>query len=606
MKKIHGQVMSAFLLSTLFILSSVVHAKEIRFEATVSRNVVPLGHSIQLNLAFEGTKDVSAPDLPDIDGFQSRYVGPSTMMSIVNGRMSSSITHVYRLIPLKTGKFAIGPISFQDNGDTYISNDLVVEVIDSASGPAAAPHRQGRQNTSLKDRVFLTMETGKDSFYINEPVPVTFKLHISGMSVRDIQYPEFSHEGFSAEQFGKPKQYQESRGGIVYDVVEFKTEIFGTEVGTFTLGPATIQANLVVKREERGHSSPFDRFFGHDPFEDFFGGYRTEPIELKSDAIGLSVLSLPGAGRPPGFQGALGDFDFHIEVSPREVKAGDPVTLTMTVSGQGNFTTVQSPAVPLSKDFKVYEPRTTQKTDRKTFEQVVIPLSDTVREIPSVTFSFFDTGSGKYRTITRGPVPLSVAKPEKQEVATIIGPAGTAQRTITNEDLGRDIIYIKGSPGTLRKKGAFLFKNSLFLSLHSVPLLLLISAWILQKRRERLSTDIGYARRLSAPKKAGKGIREAGRLMDKGQTLEFYDSVFKTLREYIGDRFHIASGGITADIIDNALKKEGVNEGVLAQLRNIFRECDMARYASSELGAEDMKKTVNDLKEVINHLERHP
>jgi hypothetical protein len=120
------------------------------------------------------------------------------------------------------------------------------------------------------------MHAGKDRLYINEPVPLTIKLYISGLSVRDIQYPEFSYEGFSTEQLGKPKQYQERKGSLVYDVVEFNTEIFGTKVGTFSLGPATIQANLFLKRERRGHS---DGFFGRDPFEGFFGGYRTEPIE---------------------------------------------------------------------------------------------------------------------------------------------------------------------------------------------------------------------------------------------------------------------------------------------------------------------------------------
>jgi hypothetical protein len=602
MKKDHVFGTIYFIMAVMLAVSSAVGAEEIRFEATVSRNIVSLGQSIQLNLAFQGTKDVSAPELSDIDGFQSRYTGPSTMMSIVNGRLSSSITHIYRLVPLKTGKFRLGPFSLQQKGKTYVSNDLVVEVIDSASGRAATPHRQRRQNTSLKERVFLTMHAGKDRLYINEPVPLTIKLYISGLSVRDIQYPEFSYEGFSAEQLGKPKQYQERKGSLVYDVVEFNTEIFGTNVGTFSLGPATIQANLVLKRERRGHS---DGFFGRDPFEGFFGGYRTESIELKSDTVELSVLSLPDEGRPPGFQGALGGFDFHIEASPREVIAGDPVTLKMTVSGKGNFTTVQSPVVSQSKDFKVYGPQTKQEGNRKIFEQVVIPLNDAVKEIPSVSFSFFDTESGKYSTISRGPVPISVTKPETREVATIIESAGTAQRTIRKEDFGRDIIYIKESPGKLKKKGDYFHKHILFLLLQTVPLWLLLSAWTIQKRREKISTDIGYARRLRAPRKAGKGIRNAESLLNKNQTEEFYDSVFKTLREYLGDRFHLPSGGMTGDIVDSALKDRNVNEDILLKLGNIFKECDMARYAPSALDTDNMRNTLNDLREVIDHLERH-
>lgn len=589
----------------VLLLSSAVFAGEINFEATVSRNIVSLGQSIQLNLVFEGAKDISAPELPAIDGFQSRYVGPSTMMSIVNGRMSSSITHMYRLIPLKTGKFTLGPFPFQQKGNTYISNDLMVEVIDSSSGRAATPNTQRGHASSLKDRVFLEMRTGKNKIYINEPVLLTIKLYIGGVRIRDIQYPEFTADGFSVEQFGKPKQYQENRGGVVYDVVEFTTEIFGTKADAFSLGPATLHANLVMKGERRGHSSPFDGFFGRDPFEGFFGGYSTEPIELRSDAVELSVVALPEEGRPPGFHGSLGHFDFHMEAAPRRVKAGDPVTLKMTISGQGNLTTVKSPAVSGSEDYKVYDPQTVQEGKKKIFEQVVIPLKDTVREIPAVSFSFFDPESGEYRTISRGPLSISVAKPDTQEVATIIESAGTAQRPIAREDFGRDLIYIKGSPGTFRERGAYLYRNAIFLMLHTIPLMIFVAAWIMKKRRERLSTDIEYARRLSAPKKASKGIREAGRFMEKGRPAEFYDSVFKTLREYIGDRFHMASAGITADVIDNALKEKGIDGQVLGRLRNVFRECDMARYAPAGLDAENMTKTLNDLKEIIDHCERY-
>jgi hypothetical protein len=287
------------------------------------------------------------------------------------------------------------------------------------------------------------------------------------------------------------------------------------------------------------------------------------------------------------------------------VIAGDPVTLKMTVSGKGNFTTVQSPVVPQSKEFKVYDPQTKQEENRKIFEQVVIPLSDTVKEVPSVSFIFFDTESGEYRTILRGPVPISVAKPETREVITIIEASDTAQRTIRKEDFGRDIIYIKESSGRLKKKGDYLHKNILFLLLQTVPLWLLLSAWIIQKRREKISTDIGYARRLRAPRKAGKGIRNAERLLNKNQTEEFYDFVFKTLREYLGDRFHLPSGGMTGDIVDSALKDRNVHEDILLKTGNIFKECDMARYASSELGADNMRNTLKDLREVIDHLERH-
>ncbi len=594
-----------YLVLAVFLISSAAYAKEINFQASLDRDEIYLGQSAQLQLQFQGSTDIPAPDITAIDGFQARYAGPSTMMSIVNGRMSSSVTHIYRLVPLKTGKFQIGPFSIQHEGDKYTSNALTVEVLDSASNAGGRREQQQKPAANLGDRVFVKMLTGKKSAFINEIIPLTIKLYVNGIGVRDIQYPEYNHDGFSGGQFDKPGQYKETAGGSEYDVIEFKTRIFATKDGTFKLGPAKIKANLVTQKSRRRSSSPSDDFFGRDPFDDFFGNYETYPVELKSEALSLKVLPLPDKGRPVDFKGALGNFNFNLEVSPAEVKAGDPVTLKMIISGSGNFDSVTSPSLRQHDGFKSYEPQVKQEGNKKIFEQVLIPTTDTVKEIPAVSFSFFNTDKGQYQTIERGGVPLTVLKPDKKEEVTILDAPENTARPAVREKFGRDIIYIKESPGVLTRKGRYLYKNPLFLLLQIVPVLALIGVWVAFKRKERLRTDTGYARRLSAPRKARKGIREAEDFLGNNKTGEFYDAVFKTLREYIGNRFHVPSGGMTADSAGEILKDKGLDQDMLSRLINIFKECDMARYAPSELSRDKMQETLKELKELIDYLERH-
>ena len=592
------------LMFALFVLSSAAYAKEINFQASLDRDVLFLGQSAQLQLQFQGATDVPAPDIPAIDGFQVRYAGPSTMMSIVNGRMSSSVTHIYRLVPLKTGKFQIGPFTIQHEGDTYTSNTLTAEVLDSAANTGGRTEQQQKPAAGLGERVFVKIHAGKKSAYINEIIPLTIKLYVNGIGVRDIQYPEYSHDGFSGSQFDKPGQYKETISGSVYDVVEFKTSIFATKDGTYTLGPARLKANIVTqgRRSRRSH---LDDFFGRDPFDDFFGGYETYPVELKSDALSIKVLPLPEQGRPGDFKGALGNFNFNLEVSPSEVKAGDPVTLKMIISGSGNFDSVTGPSLNKHEGFKSYEPQAKQEGNRKIFEQVLIPMTDNIKEVPTVSFSFFNTEKGEYQTIVRGGVPLKVLKSDRKEEATILDAPENAARSVVREKFGRDIIYIKESPGVLTRKGRYIYKNPLFIILQVVPVLMLIGVWAAYKRKEKLSTDIGYARRLTAPRKAGKGIREAEEFLAKNRTSEFYDAVFKTIRDYVGNRFHVPSGGMTADSASDVLKDKGLAPDMLARLINIFRECDMARYAPSETGGDKMQVTLRELKELIDYLERH-
>jgi hypothetical protein len=179
------------------------------------------------------------------------------------------------------------------------------------------------------------------------------------------------------------------------------------------------------------------------------------------------------------------------------------------------------------------------------------------------------------------------------------------EKPVIKEIFGRDIIYIKDSPGKLGMKKAYLYKNATFLLLQVLTLVLFVSVWMIKKRREKLSSDIGYARRLAAPKKAGKGIHKAEQYLRKNKTIEFYDSVFKTTREYLGDRFHIPSGGITSDVVDHTLKAGNINDGILDKLRNIFKKCDMARYAPSAITTSGMEDTLKDLKEAIDYLEKN-
>jgi hypothetical protein len=52
----------------------------------MNRTVLAVGETIQLSLTFYGTQSVGVPSVPDIKGFNLRYVGPATRVSIINGK----------------------------------------------------------------------------------------------------------------------------------------------------------------------------------------------------------------------------------------------------------------------------------------------------------------------------------------------------------------------------------------------------------------------------------------------------------------------------------------------------------------------------------------
>ncbi len=585
-----------------------VYAKDFNFETTVNRSRVSLGSSVQLYLTFNDTQKIPAPELKINDEFQARYVGPSTRMSVVNGKVSSSITHVYNLLPTKTGNFKIGPFQFSYNGDNYSSTSIQIEVIDAQAAPKGNTSITSSNNDSvetknLSDRVFVVLEPKKKNIYINEIVPLTIKLYVNKVGLRDIQFPDIFHEGFSLAELGKPKQYQDVYSGVEYEVVEFNTTFFALKSGDFKLGPAKVKCSLLVKKQQNRRSQSVfdDDFFDSGVFDDFFGRYEAYPLELKSLEIPVSVLPVPQEGRPVDFSGAIGEFDFDVSISPSEVKVGDPITLKAVIKGEGNFSTVKLPAITDDKNFKVYEAQSKQEFQEKSFEQIIMPLNDKIAEIPSLSFNFFNTKTGQYEVVSKGPFAIKVLKADKQDQVRIVEQKQVVAVLPKEEKLGRDIIFIKDYQKNIRKKGEFLYKNSIYWLIWGITFIVYVILFSIARWYKKLNNDVKYARKLKAPKKAKQRLVKARKFIAESKNKEFFDIVFETLQEYLGDKFHLSSKSLTISIINDVLQDKKVSDKIIKDIKDIFDACDMARYASSQVNPEFMKEVLKKLENVVEY-----
>ena len=103
---------------------------------------------------------------------------------------------------------------------------------------------------------------------------------------------------------------------------------------------------------------------------------------------------MPDENKPFDYHGAIGNFEFDASASPKEVKVGDPVTLTSIVRGEGNVNSVDAPRLTSEKGFRVYEPQSKQDKEGKSFEQVVMPLDAGITEIPALSFTFLTLRPG--------------------------------------------------------------------------------------------------------------------------------------------------------------------------------------------------------------------
>lgn len=143
----------------------------------------------------------------------------------------------------------------------------------------------------------------------------------------------------------------------------------------------------------------------------------------------LVVKEVPTAGRPRSFAGAVGSgFSLLLEADRSVVRAGDPITFTLTLRGDGNLENAGLPALDdagLPEGFQVPGgiPPGILADGAKVFRIPVRVRDESVREIPPLEYAWFDPEAEAFRTTATLPIALSVRRGEMVGAEAVVGAA---------------------------------------------------------------------------------------------------------------------------------------------------------------------------------------
>src|SRR5215472_14155718 len=383
--------------------------------AVLGNSEATLGETVELQIKVTGPGDAQPPEEISIDGLEIHSTGTSRQFEIHNFSTSSSVTYNYTILPLRAGRFAIPPQTVRAGGKVLRTPELALNVADVPGRPTTT--RPGRttqtQPTCARDLVFAELIVPKKTAYVGEIVPVQIKMGFDArVHPRLVEPPDITGQGFTAQKLQQSSQNLETINGRPFEVVPFKTAIAAARAGKFEIGPVKAKAQIVVPRRRNAprSRSPFDLFDQDDPFSDpFFSnpfaqfGERRD-IQISSDPVALEVKPLP-PNAPPSFSGAIGSFSMETDAKPKSVQVGDPVTVTTTISGRGNFDRVNAPMVEDDRGWHKYPPSSKFKQDdevgisgTKTFELVISP-NERKQTLPLLAFSYFDPAKEEYLTL---------------------------------------------------------------------------------------------------------------------------------------------------------------------------------------------------------------
>lgn len=384
----------------------------VNLSVTLSQKQLRVNQSAALTLTITGAKSAEI-ELPQVDNLLFQRRGQSRKIEIINGDFTASVAISYHIRPLQEGKYTIPPMTVNVDGEVMKTEPLSLTVIGEATGQDTSP---GHAENPSKNRglAFLSIENLPEEGYRGQLIPVTIKAYFrQGIRAEIDHLPAITGASYVLTPLDRePLQSEEVVDGTNYSVLTWRSSISAIKTGRHPLQFA-LEATLLIPAKNRP-TRGIDPFFDDDVFRGFFDRVERKNVNLQSTAHMLDIAALPEDGRPADFDGAVGNFSFTVDASPRQVEIGEPITLTMTVSGEGNFDTVTAPVFPMTAAWKTYSPVANFDDQgegyrgTKTFEQAIVPTSSAVQAIPRLDFSYFDPAKGNYVTITTDPLALDI------------------------------------------------------------------------------------------------------------------------------------------------------------------------------------------------------
>jgi hypothetical protein len=528
---------------------------------------------------------------PSFEGFY-KLMGPQTSYSsstqIINGKMSNqtSYSYVYYLQAVRKGKFVIPPAVFTLKNKTYASDSMYIEVVGSnASQQPSGQDRNTDQNapeveTSGRD-LFLDLSLSKHDVYLGESIAAIVKIYTRTnlAGINEIKYPDFT--GFMKNDIDTPplnSLRQENINGKIYGTGVIQQFLLYPQVtGQITIDPVQM---TVLLQQKTGQTDPF--------FGDFFSTYQTVPKVVVSKPVTVNVRPLPGV-KPDDFSGIVGKVDLKAIITKDSVNVNDAINFRITVSGSGNLKVAEAPALKLSPDIEVYDPKITDNiksnvngtSGQKTFDYLLIPRHFGDFTIPPVTYSYFNVSSGKYDRLETGEFHFHARKgTEPSAGITVYG--GVSKEDV--KYVGKDIRFIKAVPGRLSRSAGTILSRRSFYSLYVLALIIFLSVLFIRREHIRRNADLVAVRNRKAGKTAVKRLRQASACLKRGEIDKFHEEILNAIWGYLGHKLNIPVSDLTRNNAVTALREKGIDDDKIKVLTDILDTCEYARYAPSAAG----------------------
>ena len=566
---------------------------QVQFEAKVSRNSLGLNERLRVDFIMNVDGDNFVQ--PNFEGFRV-IAGPSQQISQswINGRSSFEKIYSYFLLPLQKGNLVIKQAVIEFNGQLYKTAPIRVTVTNPVQ-QQADPNDPNAPQISADNNIYLVADISKTNPYINEPITVVYKLYFSyniGITNwRELDKPKYND--FWSQNIDIKQLVAEEgmfKGQRYRFVTLRKTVLYPQKSGRLKIEPLALDIDVQLPTNRR---DMFGRVLITEGNKRVSAGTKT-----------ITVKPLPEAGKPVGFTGAVGNFDFKVRPTKTNLKNGESLDLVVSVSGKGNLKLFDLPKPVAPNALEMYDAVHKEQvntglsgmTGKIMDSYTIVPQYKGKYPIKPMQFSYFDLGSGTYKTITSEEILINVLDGPTSSEAVASNTGGNKNKIEKLEQF--KFIKLKTELGPLKQQdffGSLWYYLLLLLPFIALPILVL-----LRKRKEALDGDVTGNRIRMNNRLAKKYLSEAKKQIDNKEP--FYVALEKAMHNFLKAKLHIETSEMSKDNIQELLLSRNANPEVVADFIALTENCELARYApaSSTSIQNDFDKAVV----IISELEK--
>ena len=552
----------------LFLLCFQGLLAQVQFEARVSKTTLGLNERLRIDFVMNIDGDNFVQ--PSFDGFRI-IAGPSQQVSQswINGKTSFEKSYSYFLLPNQKGNLVIKQAMIEYNGQIYKTQPIRINV----TAATEQPRDPNDSQVSADDNLYLVADISNTNPYINQPITVVYKLYFNNIGIRGFEelskpkYNDFWNQNIDIKRL-VPEEGM-FKGEQFRYVVLRKTVLYPQKSGKLVIEPLSLNIGVQLPTNRR----------------DIFG--RVILVEdskrVSAGAKTINVKPLPEAGKPLDFTGAVGKFDFKAIPSKTTLKNGESLDLVLSVAGTGNLKlfTLPKPEVPNAlemydavHDEKVNTPLSGM-TGKISDSYTIIPQFKGEYVIKPMHFSYFDLGTGTYKTISSKEIKINV----------LDGPTQTADSSAT-ASVGKNRIegveqfkYIDLKTKLVTRDEPVFFGSDKFYGLLFLPFLLLPIIVLFKKKKEAIDSDVFGNRIKMNNKLAKKYLSEAKKQINNKEP--FYVALEKAMHNFLKAKLHIETSEMSKDNIQELLLSRKAKPEVVNDFIALTENCEIARYAPS-------------------------